>query len=125
MIQLPYLIVMFLVGVVLVLFAIGMTIVKKGYSHAFWYESSGVWLVVLSLFLALGSNNTCFYPSNTNPQSSLTIYNSSSSLFTLEVMAYVSLLLPVVIIYGFIAWRAMDKKRIQASDFGSTGDGNM
>ncbi len=125
MIQLPYLIVMFLVGVVLVLFAIGMTIVKKGYSHAFWYEAAGVLLVVLSLFLALGYNNTCFYPSNTNPQSSLTIYNSSSSLFTLEVMAYVSLLLPVVIIYGFIAWRAMDKKRIQASDFGSTGDGNM
>lgn len=124
MVQVPYLGIMFLVGVLLVLFAIGISILKKGYHDAFWYEAAGVLLTVLSLILGLGYNNTCYYPSSSDLQSSLTIYNSSSSIFTLEVMSYVSILLPIVMIYGFIAWRAMDKKKITPADFDPTSSGD-
>lgn len=117
MVQLPYLGILFLIGVVLVLLSIGLVIVKKGYHDAFWYEAVGVLLVVLSLFMSLGFNNTAYYPSTADIESSLTIFNSSSSLFTLEVMSYVSILLPIVVIYGFFAWRAMDRKKISPQDF--------
>lgn len=119
MIELPYLGILFLIGVVLVLLAIGITLFRSGSRNGFWWEAAGVLLVVLSLFMGLGYNNTAYYPSFTDPASSLTIFNSSSSLFTLEVMAYVSLLLPIVVIYGFFAWRAMDRKKIAPSDFES------
>ena len=72
--------------------------------------------VVLSLFFMAGYNNTPYYPSSADMQSSLTIYNSSSSLFTLEVMSVVSLLLPVVLAYIFWAWRAMDRRSITAEE---------
>ena len=117
MIEVPYIGVMFVVGVLLVLFSIAMVWWKKGFRNAFWYEASGALLTVLALFLSLGFNHTAYYPSTVNIQDSLTIYNSSSSLFTLEVMAYVSILLPIVIIYGYFAWRAMDRRRISADDF--------
>lgn len=123
MVHLPYLGILFLVGVVLVLLSIGLSILKKGYHDAFWYEASGVLLVVLSLFMSLGFNNTAYYPSTADLQSSLTIYNSSSSLFTLEVMSYVSILLPIVVIYAFFAWRAMDRKKISPEDFSHTPHG--
>ena len=71
---------------------------------------------VLSLFFLAGYNNTPYYPSAVDMQSSLTIYNSSSSLFTLEVMSVVSLVLPVVAGYIFFAWRAMDRKAITADE---------
>lgn len=117
MVQVPYLGIMFLLGVVLVLLSIGLAIFKKGFHDAFWYEAVGVLLVVLSLFMSLGFNNTAYYPSTVDMQSSLTIFNSSSSLFTLEVMAYVSILLPIVITYAFFAWRAMDRKKMTPEDF--------
>ena len=117
MIHLPYIGIMFLAGVVLVLYSILLILIKKNITNAFWFEAVGVVLVVLSLFLSLGYNNTSFYPSTIDPQSSLTIYNSSSSLFTLKVMSYVSILLPIVIIYATIAWHAMDRKKITVSDF--------
>ncbi|MEG1585260.1 MAG: cytochrome d ubiquinol oxidase subunit II [Bacteroidales bacterium] len=122
MVQVPYLGILFLIGVVLVLFSIVLTIVKKGFHDAFWYEAVGVLLTVLSLFMSLGFNNTAYYPSSADIQSSLTIYNSSSSLFTLEVMSYVSILLPIVLIYGFFAWRAMDRKKISAEEFTNNPD---
>jgi len=65
--------------------------------------------------LIAGYNNTSFYPS-INLQSSLTIFNASSSEFTLRAMSLVSLFIPVVLIYIFIAWRAMEKKRIDIED---------
>lgn len=116
MVQLPYILVMFLVGVVLVLAAIAMVLLKKQERRAFWFEAGGVVLVVLSLFLTLGYNNTAYYPSAADPQCSLTIANSSSSIFTLEVMSYVSLLLPFVIAYIVYAWYSMDRKKLTAAD---------
>ena len=121
MVQLPYILVLFLVGVVMVLTAIGMVVLKKGERRAFWVEVPGVVLVVLSLFLTLGYNNTAYYPSAADPQCSLTIANSSSSLFTLEVMSYVSLLLPFVIAYIVYAWYSMDRKRITEAEVAEGG----
>ncbi|MDO5569924.1 MAG: cytochrome d ubiquinol oxidase subunit II [Bacteroidales bacterium] len=122
MIELPLIGIIFLVGVVLVLFSIVLVIFKKIDRRAFWIEAVGVLFTVLGLFLSLGFNDTAYYPSIVDPQSSLTIYNSSSSLFTLEVMSWVSILLPIIGIYGFFAWRAMDKKQITPDEISGTHD---
>jgi len=68
------------------------------------------------LLLIAGYNNTAYYPATPNLQSSLTIFNSSSSFFTLKAMSLVSLFIPVVLVYIFIAWRSMEKKRIDIED---------
>ena len=77
---------------------------------------SGVIMVVLALLLTVGWNNTCFYPSNVDIQYSLNIRNSSSSETTLRVMAYVSLILPIVIGYASYAWWSIDKKKIDRQE---------
>ena len=101
-----------LAGVVLLLFGVARTVLVKDYVRGIWPAGIGVILVVLVLFLCVGWNNTAFYPSNADPQSSLTIRNSSSSETTLRAMAYVSLLVPVILAYAAYAWRAIDKKKI-------------
>ena len=107
-----YLLVMLLVGVVLTLYGIVRTIISKTYIHGIWPSGVGVVLVVLSLLLCAGWNNTAFYPSTADLQSSLTIANSCSSEFTLHTMAIVSLLIPFVLAYIVYAWRAIDKRKI-------------
>ena len=107
-----YLLVMLLVGVVLTLYGIVRTIISKTYIHGIWPSGVGVVLVVLSLLLCAGWNNTAFYPSTADLQSSLTIANSCSSEFTLRTMAIVSLLIPFVLAYIVYAWRAIDKRKI-------------
>ena len=107
-----YLLVMLLVGVVLTLYGIVRTIVSKTYIQGIWPSGIGVVLVVLSLLLCVGWNNTAYYPSTADLQSSLTIANSCSSEFTLRTMAIASLLIPFVLAYIVFAWRAMDRKRI-------------
>ena len=107
-----YLLVMLLVGVALTLYGIVRTIISKTYIHGIWPSGVGVVLVVLSLLLCAGWNNTAFYPSTADLQSSLTIANSCSSEFTLHTMAIVSLLIPFVLAYIVYAWRAIDKRKI-------------
>ena len=107
-----YLLVMLLVGVVLTLYGIVRTIVSKTYIQGIWPSGIGVVLVVLSLLLCVGWNNTAYYPSTTDLQSSLTIANSCSSEFTLRTMAIVSLLIPFVLAYIVYAWRAIDRRKI-------------
>ena len=101
-----------LVGVVLLLFGIVKTILKPEYVRGIWPAGIGVVLVVLVLFLIAGWNNTAYYPSTADLQSSLTLKNSSSSEFTLKAMFYVSFLVPFVLAYIVYAWRAIDKKAI-------------
>ena len=67
---------------------------------------------MLALLLCAGWNNTAYYPSNADLQSSLTIANSSSSEFTLQTMAIVSLFIPFVLAYIAYAWYCLDKKKI-------------
>lgn len=101
-----------LVGVVLVLFGIGRTLLTKNYIRGIWPTGIGVVLTVLALLLCAGWNNTAYYPSNADLQSSLTIANSSSSEFTLQTMAIVSLFIPFVLAYIVYAWYCLDKKKI-------------
>lgn len=104
-----------LVGVVLVLWGIGLSLLKRS-TKGIWFAGSGVVLTVLALFLTVGYNNTAYYPSTFDLQSSLTIYNSSSSKFTLTAMSIVSLLVPFVVLYIFYAWRAINNKKIDAAE---------
>ena len=107
-----YLFVLLLIGVVLVLFGIGKTIFSKGYNGGIWPAGIGTVLTVLALLLSCAWNHTAYYPSTADLQSSLTLVNSCSSEFTLRTMFYVSLLVPFVLAYIIYAWRAIDKKKI-------------
>lgn len=108
--------ILFLAGVILVLFAIGKTIVSKKYIRGIWPAGIGVILVVLPLLLMSAWNNTAYYPSTADLQSSLTLANSCSSEFTLRTMFYVSLLVPFVLAYIVYAWRAIDKKKLDKQE---------
>lgn len=107
-----YLAIVLLVGVVLLLFGIVKTVLSNTYIKGIWPAGIGVVLVVLVLLLIAGWNNTAYYPSNADLQSSLTIMNSSSSEFTLRTMAIVSLFIPFVLAYIVYVWHAMDSKKI-------------
>ena len=111
-----YLLVVLLVGVVLVLFGIGKTIFSKGYNSGIWPAGIGTVLTVLALLLCCAWNNTAYYSSTADLQSSLTLANSCSSEFTLRTMFYVSLLVPFVLAYIVYAWYAIDKKKLTKED---------
>ncbi|QUB90385.1 cytochrome d ubiquinol oxidase subunit II [Prevotella denticola] len=108
--------VVLLAGVVLLLFGIVRTVLKPDYVRGIWPAGIGVVLVVFVLFLIAGWNNTAYYPSTADLQSSLTIQNSSSSEFTLKAMFYVSFLVPFVLAYIVYAWRAIDGKAIDRKE---------
>ena len=116
LVEMWYVSVLLLIGVVLVLGGIIRTWQKSDYTRGIWPVGIGVVLVVLALFLTAGWNNTCYYPSNEDLQSSLSIQNSCSSEFTLRTMFYVSLLIPFVLAYIFYAWRAIDSKPIDKEE---------
>lgn len=116
LIEMWYLTVIILIGVVLLLYGIIKTIVSKTYIRGIWSAGIGVVLVVLCLLLCAGWNHTAYYPSNEDLQSSLTIANSCSSEFTLRTMAYVSIFIPFVLAYIVYAWRAIDKKEIDKDE---------
>lgn len=107
-----YLTLVLLVGVVSLLYGIARTLFSADFKYGIWFGGVGVVLVVLVLLLCAGWNNTAYYPSNVDLQSSLTIANSSGSVFTLTAMSVVSLLIPFVLVYIFAAWRAIDRKSI-------------
>jgi len=107
-----YLLIVLLVSVALLLYAIIRTVRDESYTKGIWLAGVGVVLAVLILLLCAGWNNTAYYPSNVDLQSSLTIANSSGSKFTLTAMSVVSLFIPFVLGYIFWAWRAIDKKQI-------------
>ena len=115
-IQMWYLLILLLIGVVLVLFGIGKTIVSKDYIGGIWPAGIGTVLTVLALLLCSAWNNTAYYPSTADLQSSLTIQNSCSSEFTLTTMFYVSLLVPFVLAYIVYAWRAIDAKKLDKDE---------
>lgn len=111
-IEMWYLTVLFLLGVVLLLYGVIRSFLCEEFVRGIWPAGIGVVLVVLSLLLNVGWNNTAYYPSTVDLQSSLTILNSSSSMFTLQTMFYVSLLVPFVVAYIAYVWWSMDKKKL-------------
>ena len=115
-IEMWYLLVVLLIGVLLVLYGIGKTIFSKGYIGGIWPAGIGTVLTVLALLLCSAWNNTAYYPSTADLQSSLTIQNSCSSEFTLTTMFWVSLLVPFVLAYIIYAWRAIDAKKLDKEE---------
>ncbi len=116
LIQMPLVAILLLVGVVGVLWGIGITLLKDS-SKGIWFAGAGTVLAVLALFLIAGFNHTAFYPSNYDLQSSLTIEKASSSKFTLVAMSYVSLFVPFVVAYIWWFWRAMNRKKFTSEEF--------
>lgn len=115
-IEMPVVLVVFLIGVLAVLWGIIRTLWKPAFDKGIWFAGAGTVLTVLALLLVAGYNNTAYYPSTADLQSSLTLANSCSSQFTLRVMAYVSILVPFVLAYIFYAWRSIDRKKIDAKE---------
>ncbi|HBX49722.1 MAG: cytochrome d ubiquinol oxidase subunit II [Bacteroidetes bacterium RIFOXYB2_FULL_35_7] len=111
LLQMPLVLILFFVGVILVLTGIYFSILKNS-SKGINFSGAGAILTAFSLFMLAGFNNTAFYPSTFDLQSSLTIRNSSSSHYTLAAMSYVSLFVPFVIAYIWWAWRALTKKKM-------------
>ena len=111
-----YLLIILLIGVVLVLYGIGKTIISKTYIGGIWPAGIGTVLTVLALLLCSAWNHTAYYPSTADLQSSLTLANSCSSEFTLRTMFWVSLLVPFVLAYIVYAWRAIDKKKLNKQE---------
>jgi len=107
----PVLLILFLLGVVGVLWGIGISILKTT-TKGIWFAGLGTVLTVWSLLMSVGFNNTAYYPSTFDLQSSLTIANSSSSQYTLTVMSFVSLFVPFVLAYIWHAWKSINNKRI-------------
>jgi cytochrome d ubiquinol oxidase subunit II len=116
--QMPVVLVMFLAGVVGVLYGIGISVLGKSLK-GIWFSGTGTVLTVFSLFLVAGFNFTSFYPSSHDLQSSLTIRNASSSLFTLKTMMYVSFIIPFVFAYIWYAWRAINNTGITEAEMNS------
>ena len=114
--DMPILLVLFLTGVTGVLFGLIRGIFCHTCHNGFWFTGAGTILTVLSLLLCVGYNHTAYYPSTADLQSSLTLANSCSSLFTLKTMAYVSLLLPIVVAYIAYVWKVMDRKPLTSEE---------
>ena len=112
LLEMWYLLIPLALGLVSLLYGVVRTIISTKYIGGIWYAGIGVVLVVLVLLLCAGWNNTAYYPSLADVNSSLTISNSCSSEFTLRTMFYVSLLVPFVLAYIVYVWRAMDRKKI-------------
>lgn len=119
LLELPYVAVVLIVGVVAVLWSIRLG--WNGSRRAIWFGGAGSVLAVLSLLLLAGWNQTAYYPSLSDLQSSLTIANSSSSLFTLRVMAWVSLFIPVVVAYIWYVWRALNRQPLTREELHEGG----
>ena len=113
--QMPLNTIIFLVGVILVLWGIGSTILN-GTTKGIWYSGSGTILTIFSMFILVGFNNTSFYPSTFDLQSSLTIENASSSFYTLKALLIVSFLVPFVVVYIWYAWKSISKIKITEAE---------
>jgi cytochrome d ubiquinol oxidase subunit II len=113
--QMPLVLIIFLTGVVGVLYGIAVTIFKNSIK-GIWYSGTGTVLTVFALLLVAGFNGTSFYPSSYHPPSSLTIHNASSSEFTLKTMMYVSFIIPFVVAYIWYAWKSINKKKITGDE---------
>lgn len=120
LVQMWWALIVFIIGVLLVLYAIIRSALGKNFTKGIWFSGAGTILVVLALFWIAGYNSTPYYPSLSDPSSSLTIYNSSSTKFTLTIMSIVSLIIPFVAGYIAYAWYSMDKKPITPKEMEDT-----
>ena len=116
LLEMPVVLILFLVGAVLVVAGVALTLFKKGFTRGIWLAGPGTVFVVMALFMIAGYNGTAYYPSTADLQSSLTIQNSSSSEFTLTAMSIVSLVIPFVVAYIAYFWYKMDRRSLTAQE---------
>ena len=112
LLDMPVVLILFLVGAVLVVAGVAHTLFKQGFKRGIWFSGPGTVLVVMAIFMIAGYNGTAYYPSTADLQSSLTLQNSSSSEFTLTAMSIVSLIIPFVLAYIVYFWRKMDARSL-------------
>jgi cytochrome d ubiquinol oxidase subunit II len=122
--DMPLVLIFFLSGVIMILWSLYRLIFTTSVSPV-WFGGTGTILVVLALFLIAGYNNTSFYPSVSDLQSSLTIRNASSSHFTLNIMMYVSFFIPFIAAYIWYAWRAVNSRPIDRGEMEGKGGAHI
>ena len=120
LLEMPVVLAMLLVGAVLLVLGVVLTAWRKGFKRGIWLAAPGTVLAVMALFMVVGYNNTAYYPSTYDLQSSLTLANSCSSEFTLRTMAVVSLIIPFVVAYIAYFWRQMDKKSLTTEELNTS-----
>ena len=116
LLEMPVVLILFLVGAVLVVAGVALTLFKQGFNRGIWFSAPGTVMVVMAIFLIAGYNGTAYYPSSADLQSSLTLSNSSSSEFTLTAMSIVSLIIPLVVAYIAYFWYKMDVRSITTKE---------
>ena len=121
LLEMPVVLILFLVGAVLVVAGVALTVFKQGFNRGIWLSGPGTVFVVMAIFMIAGYNGTAYYPSTADLQSSLTLSNSCSSEFTLTAMSIVSLIIPFVVAYIAYFWRKMDARSITTQEL-ETGD---
>ena len=121
LLQMPVVLIMFIIGAVLLVTGVVMTLLKKDFRRGIWFAAPGTVLAVMAIFMIAGYNGTSYYPSTADLQASLTLSNSCSSEFTLKTMAIVSLIIPFVVAYIAYFWRQMDKKSLTKEEL-ETGE---
>ena len=120
LLDMPVVLAMLLVGAVILVLGVVLTAWRKGFKRGIWLAAPGTVLAVMALFMVAGYNNTAYYPSTYDLQSSLTLANSCSSEFTLRTMAVVSLIIPFVVAYIAYFWRQMDKKSLTTEELNTS-----
>ena len=121
LLEMPVVLILFLVGAVLVVAGVALTVFKQGFCRGIWLSGPGTVFVVMAIFMIAGYNGTAYYPSTADLQSSLTLSNSCSSEFTLTAMSIVSLIIPFVVAYIAYFWHKMDARSITTQEL-ETGD---
>ena len=119
LLEMPVVLILFLVGAVLVVAGVALTLFKKGFTRGIWFSAPGTVFVVMAIFMIAGYNGTSYYPSTADLQSSLTLSNSCSSEFTLTCMSIVSLILPFVVAYIAYFWRKMNNRPLTNDELSS------
>lgn len=120
LIQMPIVLAMLVVGALLLVVGVISSLLKVSFKRGIWLAAPGTVLAVMAIFMIAGYNDTAYYPSSLDIQSSLTLTNSSSSEFTLYTMAIVSLIIPLVVAYIAYFWRQMDKKSLTSQELEET-----
>lgn len=115
LLALPQLLLMLLGGIGLVVWGVVAGAFKNS-NKGIWFAGLGTVLVGLTVLCLPAFNGTAFYPSTYDLQSSLTIYNASSSRYTLVIMTYVALGIPVVVAYIAYLWKLMDSKKVTTDE---------
>jgi cytochrome d ubiquinol oxidase subunit II len=124
LVEVPALVVSLLVGLVMVITGVILT-AKTEAKCGIWSSGIGTVLVGLTIFALAGFNNTAFYPSKVDLQSSLTIHNASSTLYTLQTMTWVAVAIPFVLAYVVYVWWAMDSKKLSVAELSNPDAGEL